>query len=136
MRACLLLLCVIAPASALTNATLLEAFSDVFAVKDAIADFDSPVMAKAWMQLAKMGVGRDIRCNIDDQVLADVLMKAALGNLHLGLRDSTDWSVILADVGTGQLVRTRSFSAVRFAIIECLLLVAIVALGRAIWLQA
>jgi hypothetical protein len=68
-------------------------------------------------------------------VAALVLMKAALGEYVLGLRDPNDWVVVVADAESGQLVRQRSFSATRFAVIESLLLISVTALVRMLWLQ-
>ena len=123
---------------ALEEDQLLRSFSEVFEVKDYIADSRSAVVQRALRQLDHLGVPRDVPggCgNLTDSVFADVLMRAALGNLLLGMRDADDWSVIVADTGTGHLVRKRSFSASRFAVIESLLLIAIVALGRSVWLK-
>lgn len=137
----------------ISSEALLSAFSDVFGVHDVLdAGFvggASPLVAQALRQLDQLGVPRTIlaspgpgawdrngtRALADwsEEALAGLLMRAALGNLVLGLRDPSDWSVLVADVGTGQLVRRRSFSAVRLAVIESLLLIAIVALGRAVW---
>ena len=136
MRALVLLL-LVQSVCCMDNSTLLTAFAEVFDVHDMLLDPDTAVMRRAVQQLGELGVPSDMDlCNLDERVKARVLMRAALGNLQLGMRDDTDWSVIVADVSTGQLIRVRSFSAVRFAVIESLLLVAIVALGRAIWIKS
>lgn len=121
---------------AVTNTALATAFSDVFQVRDVITDLQAPVVEAALRQLDQLGVPRSgLLDNMTDAAVGRVLMRAALGNLILGIRDPDDWSVIAADVGSGKLVRRRSFSSVRFAVIESLLLIAILALGRAVWLR-
>ena len=122
---------------AVSDTALAAAFSDVFEVRDVITDARAPVMEAAFRQLDQLGVPRDLQTlgNLTDDAAGRVLMRAALGNLMLGLRESGDWSVVAADVGSGKLVRRRSFSSVRFAVIESLLLVAILALGRAVWIK-
>ena len=134
----LALICMFASLShAMDETELLRSFSEVFAVKDLLADSRSTVVQRAMRQLDHLGVPRDISScgNLTNSVLADVLMRAALGNLLLGMKDADDWSVVVADTSTGHLVRRRSFSASRFAVIESLLLIAIVALGRSVWLK-
>lgn len=120
-----------------SNTALVNAFSDVFEVRDVIADTRAPVVEAALRQLDQLGVPRDLATlgNLSDEVVGRVLMRAALGNLVLGMRDEGDWSIIAADVGSGKLVRRRSFSSARFAVVESLLLVAILALGRAVWIK-
>ena len=133
---------------AISPEALLSAFSDVFGVHDVLDPglaASGPLAAQALRQLDQLGVPRrlvrDGNASVplslllwpDEDALAGLLMRAALGNLVLGLRDPSDWSVVVADVSTGQLVRRRSFSAIRLAVIESLLLIAIVALGRAVW---
>ena len=87
----------------------------------------------ALQELDKMGVNHSaLACNISDDLMALVLMKASLAEFMLGLQDGKDWSIVMAD-DNGHLVRERSFSSVRFAVVECLLLVAVVALGWSIW---
>ena len=133
-----LLLVTPAPAAALNDTALTAAFCQVFQVQDAIEGADSPALAAATAELRKMGVdpaAPDL-CLLDERRLALLLMKAALAEYVMGLQDDGDWSVVVADLSTGQLGRRRSFSAVRFAVIETLLLMAIVALGRAVWLRA
>ena len=107
----------------------------MFGVRDLIVDPDSPVMRKVEEQLTELGLTKMSLCDQSDVAVAGVLMRAALGNLQLGMRDSADWSVIAADPATGRLIRVRSFSAVRFAVIESLLLVSILALARALWMK-
>jgi hypothetical protein len=88
------------------------------------------------MQLDKMGIDSSLStvCTLSDDAVAQLLMKAALAEYIMGLQDANDWSIVVADAGTGQLTRQRSFSAVRFAVIESLLLIAVAALGRAVWM--
>lgn len=132
--ALLFLLCV--ACDALSNSSVVAAFSSVFQLKDSISDADTPVLRHALMQLDKMGIDSSLStvCSLSDDAVAQLLMKAALAEYIMGLQDANDWSIVVADAGTGQLTRQRSFSAVRFAVIESLLLIAVAALGRAVWM--
>ena len=129
-----MLLCV--ACDALSNSSVVAAFSSVFQLKDSISDADTPVLRHALMQLDKMGIDSSLStvCSLSDDAVAQLLMKAALAEYIMGLQDANDWSIVVADAGTGQLTRQRSFSAVRFAVIESLLLIAVAALGRAVWM--
>ena len=117
--------------TALTNTSLIKAYSEVFGVKDIIENPDT--MGHALAQLRKLGV-EDLNdvCKLDEDTLATLVMHAALGSLTLNLKDPSDWSITVADLNTGTLVRKRSFTSTRYAIMESLLLVAVVALGRAV----
>jgi len=117
--------------SALSNTTLISAFSDVFNVHDIIAD--TTVLEAALRELDKMGVDSSLTslCSLPEDKVALLLMKASLAEFLIGLQDGKDWSIVMLD--SGHLVRERSFSAVRFAVVECLLLMSIVALGWSIW---
>lgn len=132
--ACVLLL--VCSCDALSNSSLVAAFSSVFQLKDSISDADTPVLRHALMQLDKMGIDSSTSsvCFLSEDAVAQLLMKAALAEYLLGLQDPNDWSIIVADAGTGQLTRQRSFSSVRFAVIESLLLIAVAALGRSVWM--
>jgi len=142
----------------LSEQALMLAFSEVFGVRDVVLDAGSPLMECALRQLDQLGVPRGIvamsagggadmanassaygelmRRGLGSQaeaVLAGMLMRAALGNIVLGLKDPSDWSLVMLDPATGDLVRRRSFSSTRLAVIETLLLICIVALGRMVW---
>jgi hypothetical protein len=121
----------------ISDDALIAAFSDAFEVRDRLSDARVEVVQAAVRQLDHLGVRRDTAtlANLSEPVLARILMRAAIGNLALGMRDPADWSFLAADVASGKLVRRRSFSAVRVAVIESLLLISIVALGRAVWLK-
>ena len=121
----------------ISDREIYSAFSEVFQFRDEIQDNSTPVLRQAVLELEKMGINQNMTnvCELRDSVLARVLMKAALGEYILGLRDPNDWSLVIANAETGQLVRQRSFSATRFAVIESLLLISIVALGRVLWLK-
>ena len=132
----LLALCAARPCLAVSNVSLAEAFVSVFKMKDSLSDLNSPVIRHAMVQLDKMGIDSSLAslCELPDAIVAQLLMKAALAEFVIGLQDANDWSIVVADAGTGQLTRQRSFSAVRFAVIESLLLVAVAALGRVVWI--
>lgn len=125
------------PSLAISNRTLVEAFGQVFLVRDEILVPNSRVMEKVVGELQILGVDAAASglCNLEDTKAAKILMLAALGNFQLGLRDDSDWTIVVADTSSGRLVRQRSFSSVRFAVLEGMLLISIVALGRAIWLK-
>ena len=126
----------VVPCAAISNSSLVAAFSSVFKVKDVISDAGTPVLRNALMELDKMGIDPSLSsvCSLSEDVVAKLLMKAALAEYVMGLQDPGDWAIVVADAGTGQLTRQRSFSAVRFAVIESLLLIAVAGLGRAVWL--
>lgn len=127
----ILFVSLISHCTALTNTSLIKAYSEVFGVRDIIENPDT--MGHALAQLSKLGVGdlSDV-CKLDEATVATLVMHAALGSLTLNLKDPSDWSVVVADLNTGMLVRKRSFTSTRYAIMESLLLVAVVALGRAV----
>ncbi len=142
----------------LSEQALMLAFSEVFGVRDVVLDAGSPLMECALRQLDQLGVPRGVVATADggngadrpnasayaelmrrglrsqsEAALAGMLMRAALGNIVLGLKDPSDWSLVMLDPTTGDLVRRRSFSSTRLAVIETLLLICIVALGRMVW---
>jgi len=116
---------------------LYQAFSNVFGVKDQIESDNDVVLQRAMLELSKMGVTENLTnlCSLESYNLYNILMKAAMGEYIFSLKDSNDWVITLDNVETGQLVRKRSFSATRFAILETLLVVSIVALGRVLWIK-
>jgi hypothetical protein len=114
----------------LTNATLIAAFSSVFNVHDTIAD--AAVLGAALQELDKMGIDPAKPWTaLSDEQVALVLMKASLAEYLIGLQDPKDWAIVMVE--SGHLVRERSFSAVHLAVIESLLIIAVVALGWAVW---
>jgi hypothetical protein len=119
------------------NTNLLSAFQTVFNFKDSLSTFSTPVLESAYHELEKMGLSRNFSnlCSLNDFTVSHVLMKAAYAEYIIGLQDPNDWSIIVADGETGQLIRKKSFSSTRFAIIESLLLITIIALGRQLWLK-
>jgi len=137
MRILLLLVLVIRVVGAISNASIYTAFSSVFNLRDEIRDSETPVLRQALLELEKMGVNASLSnvCSLSEDTTSLLLMKAALAEYVLGLRDPNDWAVVVADAETRQLVRQRSFSATRFAVIESLLITSVVALGRVLWLQ-
>jgi hypothetical protein len=127
---------IVGSCTAISNASLVEAFSSVFQLKDTMVSAKNPVLLKALMQLDKMGIDPSLKsvCQLPEDKVASLLMNAALANYITGLKDPTDWTIIVGDPSTGQLTRQRSFSSVRFATMEALLLVAVAALGRVVWM--
>jgi hypothetical protein len=121
--------------SAISDDSIVRSFATVFHLKDSVSDLNTPVLRQALMQLDKMGIPSSLStvCSLPEEAVAQLLMKAALAEFVIGLQDASDWSIVVADAGTGQLTRQRSFSAVRFAVIESLVLIAVAALGRAVW---
>jgi len=137
MRTLALLLVLVPACCAVSDDSLFRAFSQVFQLRDGIQDRNTTVLRKAFLELEKMGIDSSLNnlAELSSDASALVLMKAALAEYVLGLCDPNDWSVVVADAESGQLVRQRSFSATRFAIIESLLLIAVTALVRVLWLQ-
>lgn len=136
MRALLFLL-LVPTAACINDQSLFQAFATVFQLRDGIQYRNTTVLQAAFLELEKMGVSPDLGnlTELSDDNVSLILMKAALAEYYLGLRDPNDWAIVVADAESGQLVRQRSFSATRFAIIESLLLVAVTALVRVLWLQ-
>jgi hypothetical protein len=136
MRWIVLLLFIVKHCSAVSNSSLVAAFASVFGLQDDMSATNNPVLLKALMHLDKMGINSSLTsvCSLPDDVVANLLMKAALAEYVTGLKDPNDWQVVVADASTGQLTRQRSFSATRFAVMESLLLVAVAALGRVVWI--
>jgi len=129
MRRVILVLLMPVMTLALSNTTLITAFTDVFNVHDFVAD--TTILKTAMRELDKMGVGSSGLSDLSEDKVALILMKASLAEFLIGLQDDKDWSVVMR--GSGHLVRERPFSAVRLAVIECLLLIAVVALGWSVW---
>ena len=129
MMRCVLFLLLITQTSALSNSSLIAAFTEVFNVHDLIAD--ATILNTALRELEKMGVSANGLRDLPEDQAALILMKASLAEFLIGLQDDKDWSVVM--MGTGHLVRERSFSAVRFAVFECLLVISVVALGWSVW---
>jgi hypothetical protein len=123
--------------NATDKAELYTAFATVFNVKDNIELNNDIILQKAMLELAKMGVSENITelCTMETKYLYNILMKAALGEYIFSLQDPNDWILTIDNVQTGQLIRKRSFSATRFAILETLLIITIVALGRVLWIK-
>lgn len=115
----------------MTNSTfLIAAFTEVFSVRDIVAD--TTILGAALRELDKMGVNIAAGwCNLPEEQVALILMKACLAEFLIGLQDDKDWKIVMLD--SGHLTRERSFSAMRFAVMECLLLIAVVALGWSVW---
>jgi len=136
MRCVLLALLLLPLARAEYNQSLRTAFATVFNLRDTILDDETPVLRQAMLELEKMGVNASNLCSLTEDQTTLLLMKAALAEYVLGLKDPNDWSVVVANAESGQLVRQRSFSSTRFAVVESLLLISVVALGRVLWLKS
>lgn len=113
----------------MSNTTLIAAFANVFNLHDIVAD--TTILTAATRELDKMGVGMYGLCGLPEEQIALILMKACLAEFMIGLQDDKDWSVVMR--GSGYLTRERSFSAMRLAVLECLIIVAVVALGWSVW---
>lgn len=143
MRRVLLLLITLVMIRAQLNTTVVAssdiyvAFANVFRLRDSIEDGNTPVLRQAVLELEKMGISSDLSnlCELSGENIATILMKAAYAEYIIGLRDPSDWSIVVANAESGQLERQRSFSSTRFAVIESLLLISVVALGRVLWLR-
>ena len=136
-RVAVLLLLFALPCRSIPEASVYSAFAEVYQLRDSIQDGSTPVLRQALLELEKMGVDRNMTnlCELSPEVVSRILMKASLGEYILRLRDPNNWNIVVANAESGQLVRQRSFSATRFAVIESLLLISIVALGRVLWLK-
>jgi hypothetical protein len=120
---------------ALSNQSISHAFKNVFNFKDEIQTLDTPIIQAALMELNKMGISTSLSnlCELSETNLALILMKAAYAEYVIGLKDPSDWTIVVADAESGQLSKKRSFSTTRFAVIESLLLISIVALAHLLW---
>lgn len=134
---CLILLVLIQSTCALNDTYIFDAFTTVFQFKDQLTDLNTPILRSAYLEFEKMGIDASLNnlCDLSQDKVALILMKAALAEYVLGMKDPNDWNIVVANAETGQLTRKRSFSATRFAVIESLLLVSIIALGRLLWFQ-
>jgi len=123
--------------NATNKPVLYSAFSKVFNVKDQIELNNDIILQRAMLELSKMGVSENLNnlCDLDAEYLYNILMKAALGEYIFSLKDPNDWILTVDNVNNGQLIRKRSFSATRFAILETLLIISVVALGRVLWIK-
>jgi hypothetical protein len=119
----------------INNESLAQAFKKTFNFKDEIKTLDTPIIQAALIELNKMGITNNFSnlCEFTDHELATILMKAAYAEYIIGLNDPSDWSIVVADAESGQLMKKRSFSSTRFAVIESLLLISIVALAHLLW---
>lgn len=116
---------------------LYQAFTNVFHISDTLEMNNDVVLKMALLELSKMGVDENLQnlCFLEDNIKYNVLMKAALGEYLFSLRDPNDWSIVVIDVENGQFARKRSFSNTRFAVLETLLIISVLALGRLLWLK-
>lgn len=116
---------------------LYKAFTTVFQINDEIQMNNDVVLKMAMLELQKLGMDDSLQniCSLKDEVKFNILMKAALGEYLFSLKDPNDWSVIVMDVENGQFTRRRSFSNTRFAVLETLLIISVLALGRLLWLK-
>lgn len=116
---------------------LYKAFTNVFQINDEIQMNNDVVLKMAILELQKLGMDDTLQnmCSLKDEVKFEILMKAALGEYLFSLKDPNDWSIIVIDVENGQFTRKRSFSNTRFAVLETLLIISVLALGRLLWLK-
>lgn len=116
---------------------LYSAFTEVFQVSDQIQMNNDVVLRMALLELEKLGLNANLSniCNLNDLTKYRILMKASLGEYLFSLKDPNDWSIVVMDVENGQISRKRSFSSTRFAVLETLLIVSVLALGRLLWLK-
>lgn len=113
----------------ISDEVLYRSFCSVFDFRDEIK---SPAaLNTARSQLLKLGV--DLSGNVTalpDEVMGLLLMKAALADYLTGLNEAGEWRIVVSDANTGQLKRERAFSVMRFAVVECLLLLSIICILR------
>jgi hypothetical protein len=128
-----LLLALLTSSACVSDESLFEAFSSVFKFNDAITSSRAGVMNEVFLQLEKLGVNRSLSiCDLTDNQASLILMKAALAEYIVGLQEPGEWNIVVVDASTGKLKRERSFDAVRFNVLEGLLVISIAALGKAL----
>ncbi len=137
MRIIFLIALGLCSAQALSDKNLFTAYKSVFNFRDEFGTSNTPIIQAALIELNKMGIDSNFSslCVLEEEKLALLLMKAAYAEYVIGLKDPNDWNIVVADAETGQLARKRSFSSTRFAIIESLLLISIIAIGRLLWIK-
>lgn len=128
-----LLLTLLTSSACVSDESLFQAFSTVFKFNDAITSSRAGVMSEVFLQLEKLGVNKSFPlCNLSDDQVSLILMKAALAEYIVGLQEPGEWNIVVADASTGKLKRERSFDAIRFNVLEGLLVISIAALGKAL----
>ena len=98
--------------------------------EDSIADIGAEPIQLALMQLRKHGLDTSNLCNLTETQQAVIYMQNAKAIIEEELRDKQEWHLT---VGKHHFHRDRAYSNVRFAVVECLLLVTVVALAFLIW---
>ena len=122
----------VAAAAAVSNESLISAFIDVFELQDTILTIEVEPLQVALQQLRKNGIPLDNVCNMSEPLQARILMQNAKAITEFELMDKQDWRITM---GKHHFKRQRSYSLVRFAVVECLLLVTVVALAFMIWVK-
>lgn len=130
MRRAMLVLLFLPLCVTISNETLIQAFIEVFEIKDKIIEFSVEPLDLAIMQLQKQGVYVNSICNLSEYKQALVLMQNARAITEIELQDKQDWQMSVYEHG---FHRQRSYKFVRFAVVECLLIVTIVALAYTLW---
>lgn len=130
MRRAILLISLLPLCVTISNETLIQAFIEVFDIKDKISEIRVEPLQLAIMQLQKHGVYVDDVCNLTEDKQALILMQNARAVIEIELQDKQDWQLSIYEHG---FHRQRSYKFVRFAVVECLLIVTIVALAYLIW---
>lgn len=130
----LVLLCVSATVAqnhtAFSDVELLDAFAVVFDPDNAVVSTRVTQVQLALQQLRKIGVVDLDLCALAPPRQALLLMQNAKFYIEEDLREKNDWKIVYTQ---NRFHRTRSYAFVRFAMVECLLLIAVVGLAYLIW---
>lgn len=117
----------------ISDSDLLQAFNAVFDPKNTITSTLVPQMQLIFMQLHKQGIEQPISlCHLPPSQQALILLQNAKFLIEDDLREKNDWQIIYTE---NRFQRTRSFAFVRFAMVECLLLISVTGLSYLIWKQ-
>ena len=116
--------------NAFSNTSLINAFIQVFDVQDEILSVNVDIMQLAMMQLQKSNILVDSLCELPEDTQALILMQNARANAVFQLQDQQDWHLMINENG---FYRERSYQSIRFAVIETLLLITVMALAYSIW---
>lgn len=116
-----------------SESDLLQAFHAVFDPDNAVTSIEVPQMQLVLAQLHKQGILTPNLCHLPSARQALILMQNAKFLIEDDLREKNDWQIIYTE---DRFQRSRSFAFVRFAMVECLLLISVAGLSYLIWKQA
>lgn len=130
------MLCNFLCVTGMLNRTLLyNSFVRTFPIRDSsiIMTDNSALVQSAVREIHKLGVPDNITLfrSQSDEFLIDIMMLAALGNMANATKEDIHAiAIIVADPATGRLERLDSITHNRILILEVMIFVLVIALGR------